>query len=69
MNPICLNCSDTPSQMVCVKTGITVAPSHNPFHTYSGDVYRCENCDNSVIIGISKEAYQSQKEAEILLDN
>lgn len=63
MNPICTNCN---SEMVTVKTGITVASVENPHWTRSGDKVRCENCGSSVIVNMG-QPWHNPVEADILV--
>ena len=65
MNPICVLCV---TEMVCAKNGISVAPAHAPHHTRRGDKYRCPECGVEVIMGLSRQAYEEEKEADLLVE-
>ena len=63
MNPVCCKCS---REMICVKNSVRVAPSDIPDYQRSGDKYQCEECGQSVVVGLGT-AFASKKKADVLL--
>ena len=63
MRPVCVTCK---KEMVCATNGVSVAPAHAPRHTYNGDMFRCKECGNEVIIGFGNP-HQANKDASLLV--
>lgn len=53
LRPICIACS---CEMACVSNGVYVKLLNS--HAYiAGDLFKCQNCGNSIVGGFAKKAH------------
>jgi DNA-directed RNA polymerase subunit RPC12/RpoP len=64
MRPVCVKCG---VEMLCTKTGRTVAPRSEPRWSRSGDEFTCGTCGTKIVVGFGA-AHEAQVDADVLLE-